>query len=864
MLAVNFVLLAHVFAALVRDGRKSVLDEDAAIGPTKYLVDNRYLHSAVMGLPLYTYDGAMLNGKIDYEEHLHMEEDYDPSAPCAMRPDCIALIPGEGMKATGKVVEWGSIVEGEQKWIHNMVTGKYSIWLEMEGKITYLPFEIGQEAIKVLMRVDDLILSAESAVVNIVTSDIDGNKITTCLEGCRDHVLRAERKNMFRFESLPTVSLEDINTPENTLPGDREWNPDSIDREWNPDDWKTNHACLAKKHLGTCTPEEAREGAEDSATYGFLQADLRLMFRLRDVAPHLFEKTFSLSYAENRKNWMAAAGVTEVALNSVSVLACAEVGGDVMKAMSLATSLTGRVEAVASVGAAAADYVRHQEGFVKYLADYGGATPTTYWEDVHYGHIWETYHSLMLGFEAKQNAKPFVTETTPVYFCKNSHPTSVENNTNQICSPDYSTRKAEIPANTLIDIVAPEIVSMTPWKEAVHILPIKSGSAAAHVRGMIPGVPTNVVAPALWYRYMPRKIKLLVHTFQHTKYIYECFEPKTHTDAGEVHWTGEALHHGDQFMVIDIQPLNGRNTRFLWKLGDGRGCIIIHGDMKDFHGPVSAKEMDKIPQEDAAIEKALALKGDRHHTAEVNGLMRSTSASVMRLLFGTGMFVGGFFTGGVTWAIAAGVGIADATTTATAGIVAADWKVKIMSYYIISLASWEKSVFAGAPAPGATTACNILDGGAKCIAGYSCMRAGAFFEIEGYKADGRCVRATRILLDDATKCLHHTDCKSGYCHYESTPKPIGDASKEWIQKSLIRSHMFGTCTKPCADPSSTSYLSVGCNVISDNHEFGWSASAIVKLEDDTSAEEDAKDQRNCRGCSMWRWILNKNFRKNKA
>lgn len=385
------------------------------------------------------------------------------------------------------------------------------------------------------------------------------------------------------------------------------------------------------------------------------------------------------------------------------------------------------------------------------LVKYGAKGWTGYWPDISFGHLYEAYTRVadyLHAVAAAKNAVPALLRSIP-------------------CTLE-SGDVVQLAHGLLLTSAAPVEAGPNEGKVQIAWDDAKLGER----RGW---VPEAAVVPAAWYK-ANRRFEIL-------------------SEADQV--VG-AVAEGELFMVVARTSIpgalvfGGGQVARRWRLGDGRGEIVVEDEEVDVDGP--ARVPEAVSPNKLVAENGTMTSDKGKYAGRVRAAGNSKWALGARLVGGATMFGLGPVTGGVTWAIWAGVTLAD--TIISAGLEAAGQRILAnrAASFMAALAAEEYQLFA-APDCGE---------GKECGDGQACLRQGVFF----HSAKGRCVDVDRAQEDSGAfahqlqpleaACVVHEDCASSYCGHvlHKIPDVLTLGPLHWrkatAQEAALAS-LTGTC-----------------------------------------------------------------------
>jgi hypothetical protein len=305
----------------------------------------------------------------------------------------------------------------------------------------------------------------------------------------------------------------------------------------------------------------------------------------------------------------------------------------------------------------------------------------------------------------------------------------------------------------------------------------------------------------------------------------------------------------------------------------------------------------KLPQEKIAqLQQSLVRNDGGTFAGQFHQAHSSTAGKAIKFTTQAGLFAGGFFTGGVTWLIGAGLGVADYTSAVTAEEVskhAAETKLELLLGIARSRgeSAWGETGEAcsittriGKESPCAPLAPPGSEGTPVprfCSRGSMWDHHVVAIPEGEISPEGRCFPTHLPQLPDGFPCHDHSNCKSSYCHYEprlqffisdhtrryceqgadncyasilqlsslskAVPRPASDIEFESLQKTLfefvgtydsyegVEFATTGTCATACPFPE---IGSGSCSHAGHSGKFGVRKTRTDSVDEKITFEKD--------------------------
>lgn len=207
---------------------------------------------------------------------------------------------------------------------------------------------------------------------------------------------------------------------------------------------------------------------------------------------------------------------------------------------------------------------------------------------------------------------------------------------------------------------------------------------------------------------------------------------------------------------------------------------VTYGMLHEHYQEVQRLSQDALEQKrNATLETGLVGTGGQAAN-EVSDALSSNAGKATRAAVHTGLFIGGFFTFGITWIVGTSLGAAELAAEMSAHY----GKAKSLSQKMFLLTGLARQMDLGAWSTDQVR-CSITDvdeGRDPCppikhpdnseVLQRVCSRSSPWNNHmrkipEGeLSSEGRCVPRPRLGLENGLPCVAHEGCQSSYCHFE--------------------------------------------------------------------------------------------------
>eukprot|EP00928_Gymnodinium_smaydae_P041848 TRINITY_DN28268_c0_g1_i1.p1 TRINITY_DN28268_c0_g1~~TRINITY_DN28268_c0_g1_i1.p1 ORF type:complete len:859 (-),score=83.38 TRINITY_DN28268_c0_g1_i1:24-2306(-) len=557
----------------------------------------------------------------------------------------------------------------------------------------------------------------------------------------------------------------------------------------------------SKQVLGSYTTDVIKEKTCDPTLFAVIQYDLHKIMRLQALAPDYAAVKFPPDFSKQIVQKRTLQNVAFAGLAAVNYMNIDIVRGFASTISVTTNSLYQCISGLADIAscgllmtsydeyfASMREYLNLLENDNELLVKGGGHVTSGYWEDVQLGMLSELLPELRDKYVKLVNRVPALRSATRF------RQSAAALFSGDVYTADFGTNSIVVPAGALLKIKG-------------------SQRASGHVALQVEWRSPNASA-ALVSGWVMKKLVLKECAYKHVKKRGKAIFENASAFSKVVGYIGES-----ETIVVIEKALASHPSPWLWhdhelseaaemwKLDDGRGWVLAdldayEGPLTDFDNEVHLKV--GLPSKITATN-ALSL---------ANAEYSSTTGIAARLGAAFALWVGGFFTHGITWAISAVWSGANSVGEGALFFQHTYAIRELVAHFLSRLAAWEMHMFvprtlaqeAFAESNANRKVCDVVaaaqNGKSPCDSSEFCMRSGVFFErscmkptITGCTRQGVCVPAVRPQMPPCYLCSHDQDCVTGVCILrEVGSRDVTDPKK--LTEALVKD-MAGLCHVPC-------------------------------------------------------------------